>query len=78
METLDVSFGDSDTVYNIVSKAILSEQAKADILIIIPLEMICIRNLKTKGSIVKSASGIKCLRESYLHLNQQQKLLKQN
>ena len=40
--------------------------------------MTCIRNLKTKGSMVKSASGIKCLRESYLHLNQQQKLLKQN
>ena len=32
MEALDVSFRDSDTVYNVVSKAILSEQAKADIL----------------------------------------------
>ena len=32
MEALDVSFRDSDTVSNIVSKAILSKQAKADIL----------------------------------------------
>ena len=32
MEALDVSFRDSDTVYNVVAKAILSKQAKADIL----------------------------------------------
>ena len=32
MEALDISFRDSDTVYNVGSKAILSEQAKADIL----------------------------------------------
>ena len=32
MEALDVSFRDSDTVYNVVSKAILSEYAKAGIL----------------------------------------------
>ena len=32
MEALDVSFRDSDTVYNAVSKAILSKQAKANIL----------------------------------------------
>ena len=32
MEALDVLLRDSDTVYNVVSKGILSEQAKADIL----------------------------------------------
>ena len=32
MEALDVSLRDSDTDYNAVSKAILSKQAKADIL----------------------------------------------
>ena len=32
MEALDVSFRDSDKVYNVASKAILSEQAKAGIL----------------------------------------------
>ena len=32
MEGLDVSFRDLDTVYNVVYEAILSEQAKADIL----------------------------------------------
>ena len=32
MEALDVSFRDSDTVCNVVSKTILSEQAQADIL----------------------------------------------
>ena len=32
MEALDVSFRDSDTFSNVVYKAILSEQAKADIL----------------------------------------------
>ena len=32
MEALDVSFRVSDTVYNVVPKAILSEQAKADTL----------------------------------------------
>ena len=32
MEALDGLFRDPDTVYNVVSKAILSEQAKVDIL----------------------------------------------
>ena len=32
MDILDVSFSDSDSVYNIVTKSVLSEQAEHDIL----------------------------------------------
>ena len=66
MEALDVSFRDSDTVYNVVSKAILSKQAKADILDHNSIGNDMYKKFKDERiyAMVKSASGIKCLRES--------------
>ena len=56
MEALDVSFRDSDTVYNVVSKGILSEQAKADI-----LDHNSIRNDMYKKFKDKGIYGEKCI-----------------
>ena len=54
MKALDASFRDSGTVYNVVSKAILSEHTKADILNHNSIGNNMYKKLKTKGSMVKA------------------------
>ena len=76
MEALDGLFRDPDTVYNVVSKAILSEQAKVDILNHNSIGNGMYAKSKDERIYGEKCVWDKCLTESCLHLNQQQKLLK--